>query len=220
MLTRLKRKKGLWCSKYQGDERRTVNRKSHKRTAATTGLDDFYFILKKFKGMSAAALTTAAAVPFIAFLVGIIPPWPSGIILITALVELVTLIVVFQFLRSAAQPQINRVLGISTVLLGIFSVVYLLAFSLFTYPIVAAKIRGVKGFICRVDNPPLVMTECPLVSVERIKDAEYNAEMIWVGWTVDVARFGLALTWLVAFVFLAGLIGTFLVYQTRVKGRR
>jgi hypothetical protein len=62
------------------------------------------------------------------------------------------------------------------------------------------------------------MAECPLVSIERLRDASYTAELIWQGWTVDVVRFGLAMLWLLVFVLLTVVVGSFLVYQMRATG--
>src|SRR4051812_3432325 len=178
-----------------------------------SGLDVFYKLLKEFRGLSVAGLGTAAAVPFVAYLADVVPPWPKGIILVTALVELVTLIVVFQFLSHATKTAINKAMAVCVFFLALFGSAYLLAFSLLTYANSAAKTRGVKGFICRADNPPQTMAECPLVSVERLRDASYSAELIWQGWTVDVVRFGIAMLWLVVLLLLTAVVGSFLVHQ-------
>jgi hypothetical protein len=59
----------------------------------STGYDDFLDILKKFRMLSVVALSTGAAV--FAYVAQIAPPWPPGVMLLTALTELA-----FVFLSS------------------------------------------------------------------------------------------------------------------------
>jgi xanthosine utilization system XapX-like protein len=181
-----------------------------------TGYDAFVDIFKKFKKLSLLSIGAGTAVPFVGYLAKINPPWPPGITLVTALVELVALILVFQFLRTAGRKTINRVLAISAPILIVFSVLYLITFALFTYEIPAAQLRSVKGFVCRSDIPHVAAIECPFVSVLHLKNAEYAAEEIWFEWSIALTRVAIATIWLGAFLTLATLIGAFLVFQTRV----
>jgi hypothetical protein len=164
-------------------------RRPSKPPSIRTGYDDFLRVLQKFRGLSAAALGTAIAVPFAGYLTQILPPWPPGVVFITALVELMSLIMVFQLLRRATKPTIDRSMLLSLVLLAIGSSIYLLFFALFTYPIPAAKTREIAGFVCRTDILAAARDECPFVGSEQLSNAGYIAETFWLPWSINVMCF-------------------------------
>ena len=87
------RQKTLWTREHSLS-------KSNEQSCMRTAYDDFLDIIRKFRGLSVTALGMGGAVPFFAYVARIAPPWPPGIMLVTALTEIVCLIVVFQFLRS------------------------------------------------------------------------------------------------------------------------
>ena len=48
-----------------------------------------------------------------------------------------------------------------------------------------------------------------------LSSAQYTAETIWTDWSVELMQLLISSLWLAAFVFLSGLIGAFLVFQTK-----
>jgi hypothetical protein len=190
------------------------------RIRGRTAYDDFLGILKKFRALSTSALGTGAAVPFVAYLTSISPPWPPGIMFLTALTELVCLIVVFQFLRERGRKIVNRALGGFVACLFVVSSVYLVLFSIFTFAAPKTGERLVKGFLC---NPPIrkaYFDDCPLLNIGYLRDAQYTPELLWQEWSIEVMRVVLSITWLFAFVLLSASIGIFLVFQTKKASRR
>jgi hypothetical protein len=103
----------------------------------------------------------------------------------------------------------------SALALFLIGILYLLFFAMFTFEVPAAKVRGVKGFLCLTELPKAALSECPLVGTERLKDAGYNPELIWQSWTVSINQFGLSLIWISFFISLSTVIGAFLVFQTK-----
>jgi hypothetical protein len=190
-----------------------------------TGWSDFLSVLSEFKNLSAATLGAAAAAPFVAALAGITPPSPTGIMFITGLVELVVLILVFQFLRPRSRATVNWVLSRAAAMLLIFSAVYLLLFFLFTFETPSPNPRGVRGFICKSEITIAEKLECPLISPLLIANAGYQADLLWKPWTIVAMRFALASLWFLNFINLSIVIGAFIVHQTKpprlvTKGRR
>lgn len=183
--------------------------------SAMTAYDEFLEILSKFRKLSVTALGTGAAVPFFAYVANIAPPWPPGVMLLTALTELVCLILAFQFLRTKEQGPVNLAMGIMAPLLAIVSLAYLALISFFTYVTPQTKERFVKGYVCRTDIERLYPAECPLVSNETLAKAAYNADQIWTSGSIALTQVAIAGFWLGAFVLLSGLIGAFLVFQTK-----
>jgi hypothetical protein len=182
--------------------------------------DDFLDILKKFRTLSITALGTGAAVPFFAYVANIAPAWPPGIMLLTALTELVCLILVFQFLRTKGRRPVNRIMAIMAPLLFITSFIYLVLFSIFTYLTPHTNERFTKGFICRPEIEQLYPGQCPLVGRDVLADAQYTAESVWMDWSVALMQVLISTLWLASFVLLSGLIGAFLVFQTKTQAIR
>jgi hypothetical protein len=193
------------------NDQQNSNRES---TEARTGYDDFISIVKKFNALSGLIVAAGASVPFLASLVDVVPPYP-GAAMITALVELVALVLAFQFYRTSPRRKINRVMAIAAVLLFAVGAVYLLAFTVMTEPHPDGKSRIVRGFICRADIPQVTAAECPMVSRQRIANAKFVADNIWQPWTVQLTSWALVIMWLSLFLLLSTLLGVFLVFQTR-----
>jgi hypothetical protein len=190
-----------------------------------TGWSDFLSVLKEFNKLSAATVGAAAVAPFVASLSGISPPSPSGLVFITGLVELVVLILVFQFLRPRSKAVVNWVLSLSAGMLVLFSAIYLLLFFLFTFETPSPNPRGVRGFICKSEITVAEKRECPLISPSLISGAGYQVDVLWEPWTILTMRFVLTSVWLLNFINLSIVIGAFVVHQTKpsplaLKARR
>ena len=76
------------------------------------------------------------------------PPWPPSVIQVTAIAELLALIISFQFLKAASMKRINRIIISGIAILTVMLVLYLFAISQFVYEEPLSKLRFVKGFVC------------------------------------------------------------------------
>jgi hypothetical protein len=207
---------GAEATRWEPDRGKTKENVTESRSL-NTAYDDFLEIIKRFKTLSVGALGIGTAVPFFAYVGGIAPPWPPGIMLMTALTELVCLIVVFQFLRTKGRKLVNRVIAALTLSLGLASLAYLILIGIFTYVTPHTNERFVKGFICRPEIQEFYGNQCPLVSRDLLSSAQYTAENIWLDWSVALMQVVLAILWLVSFILLSGVIGSFLVFQTKIR---
>jgi hypothetical protein len=90
-----------------------------------SGYDAFIQVIKNFRSMSGASIAAGGTVPFIAHFAEITPPSLPGAVLITGIVQLITLILVFQFFRRSSKKTINRVLAISALSLFFLPVPYI-----------------------------------------------------------------------------------------------
>jgi hypothetical protein len=183
-----------------------------------TGYERFIETVKKFGGLAGLFAGGGASIPFVGYLAGITPPWPPMVTLSTALVELLALVLVFQFLRSANKTTINVIMATFAFLLLVVSSGYLYLFSRFTYVAGVSNLRFVKGFICKPDLPRIIALECPNVSLENLSLGDYEAGNFWLDWSIEVMRFGIAITWYSAFLMLSIVLGAFLVFQMRDRG--
>ena len=185
-------------------------------TRLHTAYDDFLDLIQKFKALSAGALGIGTAVPFFAYVANIAPPWPPGIMLVTGLTELVCLIVVFQLLRSKGRKVINRVIVVLAFLLCLTSLAYFTLIAIFTYVTPHTNERFVKGFVCQPEIQKFYGAQCPLVGREVLSGLQYTAENVWTDWSVALMQVAIAILWLACFIFLSSVIGSFLVFQTKI----
>jgi asparagine N-glycosylation enzyme membrane subunit Stt3 len=181
------------------------------------GLDDFKRLLTEFRGLSTWAVGSALTVPFAAALTDLSPPWPKGVVLVTAIVELLVLALVFQFFRTARKSLINWMMATSVLALAVVSPVYLLQLSLYTYEVPTTKERFVKGDECTPWAKQVYSDFCPDLGHDQLREAEYSAERLWTRRSVAAARVRLVLLWAAAFVTLSAALGSFLVFQLRSK---
>lgn len=191
-----------------------MDRHSRKRQ---NGLSAFKKYVRNFEGVSAWAAGGALSIPFLTALAGISPSWPPGIVGITAVVELVALIFVYQFFCKAPRAVINRVLLCSAIALALFGTVFLGFTSLFTYEAPENGKGGVKGFACTSEASTLYPKRCPWLGDAQLENAEWEAEDLWTPQSIAAVRIALLISWSAAFVALSSLVGSFVVYQARVR---
>jgi len=180
------------------------------------GLVGFKELLSEFRGLSIWAVGGSLAVPFAAALASLSPPWPPAIVLVTAVAELVALIYVYQFLKSAKRRSINRIIAATGPALVILGAAYLVGVSLYTYEVPTTKQRFVKGYVCTEEAVSVFKQKCPDLGIDELKQAEYDADRLWTSRSIAMTRLAIVALWLAAFVALSILVGSFLVYQMQV----
>ncbi|MDR6871114.1 xanthosine utilization system XapX-like protein [Bosea sp. BE125] len=180
-----------------------------------SGYDDFLQTLRRFRSLSVLTVSGGAVVPFFAYLAKISPPWPPGIMILTAIVELLGLIISFQFYKQKSRRIVEKSMIFVVLSLAFTSVVYLSTFSQFTYQAPNASTRSIKGFVCRPEVKLAFSQECPDLTPERLADAQYRAELLWTEWSITIVRMILTLSWLLCCVLLTIFIGIFIVFQGR-----
>jgi hypothetical protein len=182
------------------------------------GLPGFRDLLKEFRRLALWG-AGGAAVPFAAQLVSLSPPWPKGIVAITSTVELVTLVLVYQFLRESKQRTINWVLAMTAMALAIAGSAYLIVNSMYTFEAPTTKERFVKGYVCTANARIVYKAKCPDLDMDDLAGAGYEAGRLWTEGSITTVRFALDALWLGAFIALSALLGAFVVYQSQVPAR-
>jgi hypothetical protein len=194
----------------------TMTRPSSRKTKRT-GYDDFLGILAKFKGLSAAGLATGASIPFVAYYTGLAPPpEPKAAAVAAGSVELITLIIIFHFFRRASRRTIDRLMLATAALLMVAGTLYLTSFMFGTFEWSEVEIRGIRGFICSDKLSKTTKDQCPYIGQPRLRHSS-DSEEVWIPWTVTVTAVILHILWLASFAMLSALVGSFLVYQTKVR---
>jgi hypothetical protein len=97
----------------------------------TSTVEKFFRVQKAYIKLAAWSVT-ASAVPFFAASASLAPPWPPALAGITAIAQLVVLVLAFQFLGSATKGAVDRVLIAGSIALVTTVLVYLILFRVLT----------------------------------------------------------------------------------------
>ena len=153
----------------------------------SAGIDHFYRVLRHFRTLSLWA-GGSALVPFAAGLVELSPPWPNGVVVTTAIVEVLTLAIVFQLMERSNRRFVSTTMVISAIFLCAISIAYLTMISLFVYRVETNGARLLKGFVC-THNALLVYGDlCPFPTMEEIRSNHYDAEGLWTDFSIAIVR--------------------------------
>ena len=186
-----------------------------------SGYDDFLRVLSNYRSLSITAVGSGAAVPFVAYLAHLAPPWPPGIMLATAVGELVSIILAFQLTYQASRRKVTRAMILLSIVWLCFSAMYVTLFGTFTYTTKPTEERMIAGFICLPDISQIksYKSNCPLLSDEELSNGKYDPENFWEPWTIIFTKLALCSAWMAAFIALSGLVGAFISFQSRVPSR-
>lgn len=184
-----------------------------------TGLDEFKAVMADFRGMTSLAAKGAVAAPFADLLLrqfdsGIAPPWPPGILLITSVVELLSLIFIFNFFFTASPGKLNGLLLAALVVLCVSFFGYLYLFSSFTEHHPNSKQLIVLGYE-PVSAEMRQSFDEGYTAREALEENEYTPAKIWTGGSITRVRIGILAGWLIAFISLSVFIGLFVIAQRR-----
>lgn len=181
-----------------------------------TGLSGFKELLREFRRLALWG-AGGSAVPFAAHLVSLSPPWPQGIVAVTAIFELISLVFVYQFVKFKRKRIVDRILVVGAAAMVVVGGGYLVAVSLYVYQTPHTKERFVKGYVCTADAQMVFKDKCPVLSTDDIATANYEAESLWTARSIAIVRVSLVALWLVAFTALSVVIGSFIVFQTQIS---
>jgi len=177
--------------------------------AAAAPADDKMTRLATFGG-NALVAACGLAVPALAGLAAITPPWPPGVVFLSMVVVAVTIAAAFQILRARSASAMRRVFLACALVLGLASATYLMAMSFFVYQTPTTKERWAKGYTCTPEAQLIYKDKCPNLGVDELRGAEYEAERLWTASSVAVVKVSLVALWLVGLIAMAVLVGNFL----------
>jgi hypothetical protein len=184
-----------------------------------TGLDEFKELLKEFRNLSVWAAGGSVVLPFIASFISVIPPFPSGLNVMTAVFQLVSLVFVYQRYSRSPRQVVTRNIGVLFVVLFITIIAYMILFSLFTVYVPPAKRSIVIGYQCTNEALTVYREKCPFLNLQELASVAYDEFELWTKFSVALTRALLVALWFFFFICLAALLGKFLVFQMRKRVR-
>ncbi|MDW9451614.1 hypothetical protein GOA58_28890 [Sinorhizobium meliloti] len=185
-----------------------------------SGLDDFRKLLGDYRKLTAWVVGVSIALPLALDQVDLTPPWPKGIVLITAVWQTLAILLSFQLGYRFSRKSATRVIVLSAAIASVFAVLYVGALSQLTFLGSAGDgERFVKGFACSDDALSLeaYRRKCPFLDEKLINAAE-SVEQLWTTQSITMARLTLFIFWLVMYLPVAACFATFLLFQSRRTG--
>ncbi len=156
----------------------------------------------------------AALVPFMANFAELAPPWPPAIVFVTAMFELVALIWAYHSISGVSKAKVTVLLRRCMILLFVATASYLFLLSLLTIKIPGSDIVVVKGFVC-TEIAASQFSNCPWLIAEDMKQAEWDAALLWTTLSISISRVVIVLLWIATFFSLSLFLGAFLVRARR-----
>ncbi|HKP76080.1 MAG TPA: hypothetical protein VJT67_11090, partial [Longimicrobiaceae bacterium] len=176
------------------------------------GLDQFKHVVNDFRSVAGLATKAAVAVPLASLFSDIGPPWPSSVAVgvITPLLELLVLLVAFEFWNASPQKQQRRRIIVFTAVLAVAFGGYLWITSSYTTPHPAGGMV-VHGY--RLDPEVRSLLGADYTVNDALEGAGYDPTRVWTPGSVTMVRFTLLASWLTAFASVAGIIAVFVMHQ-------
>jgi hypothetical protein len=144
-----------------------------------TGLDQFKLLLSEFRNLSLWAAGGSVVLPFIASFISVIPPWPSGLNIMTAIFQLVSLMFVYQSYFGASRRTITKNMGLLSISAFVIILVYMMIFTIFTIYVPQAHRSMVIGYACTDDAFKVFGSKCPLLDLNALASVAYDEFMLW-----------------------------------------
>lgn len=153
----------------------------------------------------AATVAAVTAVPLVAALTDLAPPWPDRIGYVSTAIILLGSAVAWEACRRQrmGRRRMWTSLGAGLTVAGLLG--YLVLYSLFVEPAPGSSLRVVRGYACTAEAQMVYKEACPNLPRDALRDAEWESVMLWTRSSVTVVRIALLASWL---VFTAGLTAT------------
>jgi hypothetical protein len=180
----------------------------------TSGLEEFKGVLSEYAKLSVWAVGGSVVTPFIASFLSIIPPWPSGLNVITSVIQLVTLAISYQG-ASQNKREVGRAMRWLAFAGFIGLLIYMGAFTMFTIYVPPVRRSIVIGYECLEDARKIFGSRCPFLTLDDLSAAAFDEFLIWTRPSITFVRVLLVGLWLALFICLALLLGQFLAFQMR-----
>jgi hypothetical protein len=185
---------------------------------ANTGLDEFRAVITDYKAVQSWAVNGAVVAPLADFILHIGAPWPTGVPIITSVVELIVVISIFHFWSRKSQKFLTRLMIAALIVLLVSFFGYLYLFDSYSFVNPATSKRYAKGFVVRPEVQALIPHRISSPEAALI-GSEYKEEEVWTANSLTASRLSLLATWLLLFGSLSCLIGTFVLAQRKRKIR-
>jgi hypothetical protein len=152
--------------------------------------------------MSLAPLAVAAF-PFVLAGIGVAPPWPPRVALLTTLLNLALILAGVLCLPRLTRDSLRR-LVLAAAVGGVLATAGFVGMqATFVYQTPVTNERFVKGVVCSSDALLLYRSECPFLGSDQLQAAEYEADRLWTPQSIALVETVMLAFWFAASTGLA-----------------
>lgn len=168
------------------------------------GLDDFFLFTSDFSKIIGVAFASGFVLLLTQFS-SAMPPWPKAIFQLSAVFQVMILILVYQVYFRVGRARTTRHLRMVFFLFAVSVLVYFPAVSMLEFSSPNGD-RFLRGLICTEEATQLFGSSCPYLSADQIAEASFDDFTLWTTAGLFAARILVLSLW---FAFL-GLLVVFL----------
>jgi hypothetical protein len=172
-------------------------------------MDAYFRDLLKVLALAAALAT----IPLIAAFARLQPPWPPAVEYVSAVFIIACALVMWEWVRGARRWVRRAFIIAGLVLILGGTMAYLALYSSYVTDDPDSGTRVVRGSVCTPDAQELYSRTCPDLPEEALREAGWNAELLWTRGSIRSSQLSLVAAWL---AFITGLIA---IIGASVAGR-
>lgn len=182
-------------------------------------MEEFFEVLRNYRKLGVWAVGGSAGIPFVSGLIGMEPPSPSGIIVITAIFQFVIIMFVFQSQYRLSRRKVTKHMFISLLLFIFLILAYVFYYQLFVIEAPGEQ-RIVAGLACTTDALKIYPDNCPFLTISELEDARFRETQLWTPISLAFSNFLLIVLWSASFINLSWSVSSFLVFQSKNKPKQ
>lgn len=180
-------------------------------------MDAYFKDLLKVLALAAALAT----IPLIAAFAKLQPPWPPAIEYVSAVFIIACALIMWEWVRRARRS-LRRgfiIAGLVLILGGIGA--YLPLYSSYVTDDEDSPTRVVRGSVCTAEAREVYGAACPDLPNAALREAGWNAELLWTRGSIQSSRLWLVGAWLAFITGLIAMIGASVAGRPmgRARGR-
>ncbi len=177
-------------------------------------MDAYFKDLLKVLALAAALAT----IPLIAAFAKLQPPWPPAIEYVSAVFIVACALIMWEWVRRARRSlrRIFIIAGLVLILGGIGT--YLPLYSSYVTDDDDSPTRVVRGSVCTPEALELYGSQCPDLPNDALREAGWNAELLWTRNSIQSSRLWLVGAWLAFITGLIAMIGASVAGRAMGRG--
>jgi hypothetical protein len=180
---------------------------------ANNGISEFKAVLSDFQQLGSLALKGAIAAPLADIWLNLGPPPAKAVGGLTALIEFVAVVSVFQFWSNSEERKLRPRMLIALSVFVVCLLSSLMLLDRFTVSPGAGRDRIIEGYSLRPDVKHLI--DESFTPEEALTESEYDPDKVWTRGSIAVLRALITVAWMATFAGFAVYLTLFIILQRR-----
>lgn len=180
-----------------------------------TGMDEFFSFTSDFTKLIGVAFASGFVLLLTQFS-SAMPPWPKAIFQLSAVFQVMILILVYQVHFRVSRARTTRHLRTTFLLFAVSVAVYFPTVSMLEFSSPNGD-RFLRGLTCTKEATQLFGSACPFLSLDQIAEASFDDFTLWTGAGLFAARILVLSLWFSFLGLLVLFLAIFANFQRKVR---